>query len=169
MKFHITVLLNFRAQSFSVFYSEFWLSSESSLHLSVLSSELFIISQALALLWDKVVQKLGVSGAVMPSGITAMQRKSSLREKSNPFQLMTWMQVWLNGWKQKQILTFSRTVWKMRYFCRLILVNAVTFFKCGKDKNALKLSGFGGVNHLHGNWWQCTSAVFRQTKLHTGL
>lgn len=29
MKFHVTVLLNFRAQSFSVSYSDFWLSSKS--------------------------------------------------------------------------------------------------------------------------------------------
>lgn len=28
MKFHVTVLLNFRAQSFSVSYSDFWLSSK---------------------------------------------------------------------------------------------------------------------------------------------
>lgn len=50
MKFHITVLLNFTAQSFSIFYSDFWLSSKSSLHLSLLFSELFIISQVLSLL-----------------------------------------------------------------------------------------------------------------------
>lgn len=86
MKFHIAAFLNFRAQSFFVFCSDFWLSSKSSLHFSFLSSGLFIISQALDLLSDKVVQKVDISGAVMPSHITAMQRKSSLRGKSNSFQ-----------------------------------------------------------------------------------
>lgn len=50
MKFHIIVLLNFRAKSFSIFCSDFWLSSKSFFHISFLFSELFIISQALALL-----------------------------------------------------------------------------------------------------------------------
>lgn len=47
-----------------------------------------------------------------------------------------------------------------------ILVHAVMFFMA---KSMLKPSGCEGVNHFHGNWWQCTGVVFGQTELHAGL